>query len=277
MPDLLVRTLSGALIIIFTVCVILLSQWGFGALLLAITLGGVNEMYRMISDHGAQPQRVLGLVASAMIYLFSFDYFFNDSVFNIPLSLFLMLLLPSMFFVELFKGGDNSLRNLGSTVLALFYVALPMSLLVGVPLMMSEDGVWNPWYMVAYMFIIWGNDSFAYLFGMLFGRHRLNEKISPKKSWEGFYGGIAGAIVVSCVIAYLFGGTYLLWSGLALVVSVTGVMGDLVESMFKRDCGVKDAGVLIPGHGGWLDRFDGLILSAPFALAYLLIIKMTGL
>ncbi len=277
MPDFFVRLISGALIIIVSAGAILLSSWSFGALLLVVTLGCVNEMYRMLGAMGSQPQRVMGLVVAAAIFAFSFDFFFNLSALNIHLSLFLMLILPSMFFVELFKGGDNSLRNLGATILPIVYVAVPMSLLIGVPLMLSVNGVWNPWMMVAYMCIVWGNDSFAYLFGMLFGKHRLNEKISPKKSWEGFYGGVISSMILAGVIACIFGDSYIKWLGLGFIVSTTGVLGDLVESMFKRDCGVKDSGVIIPGHGGWLDRVDGLILSAPFALAYLLILKMVGL
>ncbi len=276
MPDFLVRVASGALIIIVSTAAILVSQWGFGALLWVVMLGAVNEMYRMMSAKGAMPQRLIGLVTATMIFAISFDFFFNSSAFNIFISLFLMVIIPAMFFVELFKGGSDSVRNIGATILPIAYIAMPMSMLIGVPLMLSSDGGWNPWLMVAYMCIIWGNDSFAYLFGMLFGRHRLNEKISPKKSWEGFYGGVICAMILSCVIAWIFNDSYLKWLGLSFVVSVTAVLGDLVESMFKRDSGIKDSGEVIPGHGGWLDRVDGLILSAPFALAYLLIIKMVG-
>ncbi len=277
MPDFFVRLVSGVLIIAVSVASILLSYWGFGLLLLIVMLGGMNEMYRMLGVNGVQPQRAIGMVTAAAVYGFSFDFFFNSSAYNIHLSLFLILILPLMFFFELFKRSDRPISNLSATILPIFYVALPLSLLLGVPLMLSGDDVWNPWYMVAYMFIIWGNDTFAYLFGMTFGKHRLDEKISPKKSWEGLYGGVLSAMALSCLIAYLFGDSYFKWLGLSFIVSITAVLGDLVESMFKRDSGIKDSGVIIPGHGGWLDRVDGLILSAPFALAYLLILKMVGL
>ena len=126
--------------------------------------------------------------------------------------------------------------------------------------------------MLFYIFIIWGNDVFAYLVGMSVGRHRLCERLSPKKSWEGFFGGIAGAVAMGLVAARVLDGGYAAWAGLALVAAVSGVLGDLVESMFKRAAGVKDSGALIPGHGGVLDRFDAMLLSAPFVFVYMLFV-----
>jgi len=107
---------------------------------------------------------------------------------------------------------------------------------------------------------------------MSVGRHRLCERLSPKKSWEGFFGGIAGAVVMGIVAARMLDGNMWVWAGLALVAAVSGVLGDLVESMFKRAAGVKDSGRLIPGHGGVLDRFDAMLLSAPFVFVYMLFV-----
>ena len=121
-------------------------------------------------------------------------------------------------------------------------------------------------------FIIWANDVFAYLVGMTFGRHRLCERLSPKKSWEGFFGGLAGAVAMGYAAARVLDADVWAWLGLALVAAATGVLGDLVESMFKRAAGVKDSGTLIPGHGGVLDRFDAMLLSAPFVFVYMLFV-----
>lgn len=139
-----------------------------------------------------------------------------------------------------------------------------------IPIIGSET--WSPWMMIFYVFIIWANDVFAYLVGMSVGRHRLCERLSPKKSWEGFFGGIAGAVVLGLVAARVMDGSCWVWAGLALVAAATGVLGDLVESMFKRAAGVKDSGTLIPGHGGVLDRFDAMLLSAPFVFVYMLFV-----
>jgi phosphatidate cytidylyltransferase len=126
--------------------------------------------------------------------------------------------------------------------------------------------------MLAYLSIIWANDVFAYLVGVAFGRHRMAERISPKKSWEGFVGGIIGAVAVAVGASFLLGGNPCVWGGLAVIVAVTGVAGDFVESLFKRSVGVKDSGAVIPGHGGVLDRFDALFISVPYAFVYLLIV-----
>ena len=152
-------------------------------------------------------------------------------------------------------------------MLGVVYVALPLSLMCYIPILGSET--WDPAPMFVYIFVIWANDVFAYLVGMSIGRHRLFERLSPKKSWEGFFGGLIGAVVVGLVAARILGGSCIAWGGLALVAAATGVLGDLAESMFKRAAGVKDSGTLIPGHGGVLDRFDAMLLSAPFVFVYM--------
>ncbi len=271
--NLAVRAASGVVLAIVVMGALIYSQWTFGLLLLVITLGGVSEFYRMSSYKGIDPQQIVGLCSAVAIFGFGFDFFFNQSQFNIAIVLFMSLIVPLMFVVELFKGGDRPLSNVGTTVLALIYVAAPMAMLAGVPLLLS-GGEWNPLTMIFYILIIWSNDTFAYLVGVPFGKHRLNERISPKKSWEGFFGGIIGAILMSVFAAYYLESSYVMWVGVGVVTSTIGCLGDLVESMFKRTCGVKDSGSILPGHGGWLDRFDGLIFSAPFVFVYLLLIKL---
>ena len=107
---------------------------------------------------------------------------------------------------------------------------------------------------------------------MTIGRHRLCERLSPKKSWEGFFGGLVGAVAMGFVAARVLGADQAAWAGLAFVAAITGLLGDLTESMFKRAAGVKDSGTLIPGHGGVLDRFDAMLLSAPFVFVYMLFV-----
>ena len=143
-------------------------------------------------------------------------------------------------------------------------------MLLYVPIIGRE--VWNGWALIGYVALVSSNDVFAYLSGMAFGRHRLFERLSPKKSWEGFFGGLIGAVVAAAVVARLMGDNLYVWCGLAVVVVITAVLGDLVESMFKRAADVKDSGNLIPGHGGVLDRFDAMLVSAPFAVVYLLFV-----
>ncbi len=279
MKNLTVRTLSGAVLAVVVIGAILWSQWSFGALLLAVVVGGQIEMYRMAERHGASPMQFLGVVAGVVLFAINFLIFmqferavtYNVSVTALSLVLYLLLLLPTIFICEIFRKTDTPIQNIGATLLSVCYVALPMSLLCFVPMLLNH-GEWRPIVMIAYIFVVWANDSFAYLFGVAFGRHHICERISPKKSWEGFVGGVAGAVGMGVLAAYVTGGNMAVWAGLAAVVAVTGVAGDFVESMFKRSSGVKDSGNILPGHGGWLDRFDALILSAPFAFVYLVIV-----
>ena len=179
----------------------------------------------------------------------------------------LVLLVPLMCICELYRKSATPIANIASSIMGALYVALPMSLLLVIPMLLG-NGEWNPWIVLFYIFIIWANDVFAYLFGITLGRHRLFERISPKKSWEGFFGGLAGAVAMGYVAATILDASTTAWMGLALVAALSGVFGDLVESLMKRSVDVKDSGNIIPGHGGWLDRFDALILSAPFVFVY---------
>ena len=279
MKNLMVRTLSGLVLVAVLVGAVLGSQWSFGALLLLILVGGQTEFYKLARETGLSPQRWMGLAVGVLLFALNFIVFrqFSRSVTDeaggavLYLLLYIGLLLPTLFVCELFRRSATPLANLGATLLGVLYVAVPLSLLLYVPVL-AGDGVWRPETVLCYIFIIWANDVFAYLVGMTFGRHRLCERLSPKKSWEGFFGGLAGAVATGLAAAYALDANYWVWGGLALVASLSGVAGDLVESMFKREAGVKDSGQVIPGHGGVLDRFDALLLSAPYVFLYLLLV-----
>jgi phosphatidate cytidylyltransferase len=159
------------------------------------------------------------------------------------------------------------------------YVALPFAL---VNMIAFFRGQFTPVLVLSLFVFIWVNDSFAYLTGSLFGRHRLFERVSPKKSWEGFVGGNLFALAAAYLMSVLDqplsnllvgndGASLALWQWFvfAQIVVVFGTFGDLVESLLKRTLGVKDSGSAIPGHGGWLDRFDSLIFAAPVVACYL--------
>ena len=279
MKNLMVRTLSGLVLVAVFVGAVLGSQWSFGALLLLILVGGQTEFYKLARETGLSPQRWMGLAVGVLLFALNFIVFrqFSRSVTDeaggavLYLLLYIGLLLPTLFVCELFRRSATPLANLGATLLGVLYVAVPLSLLLYVPVL-AGDGVWRPETVLCYIFIIWANDVFAYLVGMTFGRHRLCERLSPKKSWEGFFGGLAGAVATGLAAAYALDANYWVWGGLALVASLSGVAGDLVESMFKREAGVKDSGQVIPGHGGVLDRFDALLLSAAYVFLYLLLV-----
>ena len=274
MKNLAVRTLSGIVLAAVVLGAVAWSPWSFGALLLLLLVGGMHEFYALAEARGDRPQHLIGVVTGAVLFAVNFAFLSGSAGAAGGLRpllaagmAFLLLLLPAMFICELYRRGENPASGIGTTIMGICYVALPLSLMCYIPIVGSDT--WNPWIMVAYIFIIWANDVFAYLVGMAFGRHRLFERLSPKKSWEGFFGGVAGALVMGYVASRCMGEAWWVWIGLALVAAVTGVLGDLVESMFKRAAGVKDSGTIIPGHGGILDRFDAMLLAAPFVVVYL--------
>lgn len=167
----------------------------------------------------------------------------------------------------------DAIRNLAISYMSLFTVALPMSLLC--MLYFEPDGN-GPSTLLACLIFIWVNDTGAFCVGSLIGRHRLFERISPKKSWEGFFGGLFFTVIAGIIIGVYFPGhfpefTLTQWIGLAAAVTVFATWGDLIESAIKRSAGKKDSGKLLPGHGGVLDRIDSLLLVIPAALIYIYI------
>ena len=280
MRNLLVRAASGVVLFGVVLGAILWSKWSFAALLLAIIVGGQIEFYRMAQKAGYWPQRAMGVISGVLVFIVAFAmmWLFDKSseldsrylMITGGLVLYIILLLPLMFICELFRKSATPIANIATSLMGVVYVAMPLSLLLFIPLLLG-GGEWKPWTLLFYIFIIWANDVFAYLFGITLGKHRLFERISPKKSWEGFVGGLIGAMGMGYLAATIMGGDHIEWIGMALIAAITGVFGDLVESLFKRSVDVKDSGQVIPGHGGWLDRFDALLLSVPFAFIYLVI------
>ena len=277
--NLAVRTISGLILAIVTLVATWWSQWSFGILLGLLAFGGIREFYDLARKHGADAQEFIGLTAGMVLFVLNFTLVCNDlkvleagwvrDVFGLGMAFFL-LLLPLVFFCELWRKKSNPAANIGVTFMSIIYVAVPFSLMCYFPILTTKE--WSPEVMLGYIFVVWANDSFAYLVGMTLGRHKLFERISPKKSWEGFFGGLVGACITGMVIGYVLDASVLAWGGLAIVASVTGVLGDLVESMFKRAAEVKDSGELIPGHGGVLDRFDAMLLSSPFVFVYMIFV-----
>ena len=287
LKNFLVRTASGAVLLGIVLAAIFSGVWGYGALLLFITVVGVWEFYGLARAKGSEPQRCMGVLMSIVLFFAGFVpslYIYNvidKSELLVDGLLLLMLcaiLLVLKFVIEVFRNRKTPIYNIATTIMGTLYVALPMATLMIIPAILNEviycSNTWIPWVFLFYLLLVWGNDVFAYLVGVTMGKHRMCERLSPKKSWEGFAGGIAGSIAVGAIAAAVLGGSYGVWIGLAVVVALSSVVGDLIESMFKRDAGVKDSGSIMPGHGGILDRFDALIISAPFALIYLWVVMM---
>lgn len=280
MRNLMVRTLSGAVLLAVVLGAAYGGRYSYGVLLGVILFVGMLEFYRLATATGSSPQHVPGLVAGATLFLTGFFHFVGygseagpDWALIIGGIVYFVLLIPAIFIIELFKNSKTPLRNIATTLMGIWYVASPLTLMLFIPLMLG-GGEWQAEAFLFYLFIVWANDVCAYLVGVTMGKHRMCERISPKKSWEGFFGGVVGALGMGALGSAVVGGSVAMWLGLAAIVAVTGVLGDLVESMFKREADIKDSGNILPGHGGMLDRFDAVLISSPFAFVYLLIYLM---
>lgn len=270
LKNLLVRTLSGVVLLLVVVGALLWSKWSVGALFAVIMLGGLVEFYRLCRKTNAQPMYAVGIATSIAIFLGAFSLFMGGGVLILLPIFYTMLMIPTAFVCELVHKSPTPIANIATTFMGVIYVALPMSMVLFIPQLLV--GKWSGLAMLAFIGIIWVNDIFAYLVGVTLGKHRLCERISPKKSWEGFFGGLIGAVGAAVLFGYLFHGNLVVWAGLGLITALSGVAGDLVESLMKREADVKDSGAIMPGHGGFLDRFDALYLSAPFVFVYLCLI-----
>lgn len=280
LKDLLVRTISALAFGALFVGALFWSKWSIGVVFALIIVVGLVEFYHLCRKTGSDPMTTMGVASSLAFFGIAFTLFqqwgtpVSDLTARIVfgLALYLMLIIPALFICELWRKSTTPIANVATTIMGVVYVAVPMSMLLFIPQLLV--GSFSAKALLAYLFIIWANDVFAYLVGVTCGKHRLCERISPKKSWEGFIGGLVGAVGVAMLAGYLFEGNLCVWGVLGVIVALTGVAGDLIESLMKRSADVKDSGKLMPGHGGILDRFDALFISVPFAFAYLLIIGL---
>ncbi len=266
-----VRTLSGAVLAAVVVGAIMLSPFSMLMLLALLSLGSMLEFYRIARRTGAEPLDTYPTTVGVLLVIMTFFY----KAGKIPGSLF-WCFIPALFLlfvIELYRKKENPFANIAWALTGIVYIAVPFALLAYIPVQAATHGylVYHPMLLLSVILMVWVNDVGAYLFGVTLGRHRLFERISPKKSWEGFFGGVIFTVGTGVLLAYWLDAPLAYWGGAGLVIAVAGVLGDLVESMLKRSVELKDSGNLIPGHGGLLDRFDALILATPFVFIYFII------
>lgn len=255
--------MAGAALGVIVVGAALLSPWALAVVAAAVVVVGLDELFRMASSReGVRPMGTLAMCIGVALVA--------ESVLEpSPVVLLtLLLFVPLLFVVELSRGSQRALENMAITTFGLLYTAVPMALMMMVGFVGRE---WEPARVLAIIFIVWVNDIFAYLVGCSIGKHKMCPSISPKKSWEGLFGGVLFAVAFAMAVGYMMEGNIYAWGGLGAVVALAGVAGDLVESMIKREYDVKDSGNVIPGHGGILDRFDALLMAMPFAYVYMMI------
>ena len=257
------RTAWGFLFVTAILGAILLGPYTFVLLFLVLSVLVLREFYSLCRISGFNPQVYPGLAAGAAIFVLSFFVARHSIAFDA--FNYLLPLIYTFPVYELFRKKKNPLTNIALTGFGLIYVTIPFSMLNFLAFPEFEGfEAYNFGLLISLFVFVWAGDSGAYIFGVRFGRHRLFERISPKKSWEGLIGGILTAIITACILNYIFPQyNIVLLLVMAVVVVISGTLGDLVESMIKRNIGVKDSGRFMPGHGGLLDRFDSILLASP--------------
>jgi phosphatidate cytidylyltransferase len=264
------RAITGFFFVIVMLGSVLLGPYAFGIFYLLLMLLCLNEFYGLIKQSGLKPNAPIGLLNGAFIFILFALITYQDSPFLHKLLFLLTVTVGAIFIQELFKKSMAPMTNIAYTLTGLVFVCLPFTLFQALAYV---RGGFNFHYPLAFLLLLWANDTGAYLVGRSFGRSKLFERHSPKKTWEGFIGGIVIGAGVALIISYYFKElTWNQWVSIAILISCFGTLGDLVESMFKRSINVKDSGGILPGHGGLLDRFDGLFLAAPIVYTYLYLI-----
>jgi phosphatidate cytidylyltransferase len=267
------RTITGAVFVVVLAACILISQYTLFFLFLFIILIASNE-YIQIAKAGKiiVPNFLLYLLTLTIFVLPSLHNFYkiNINVFSILLLLPFIILVIATLHIK-----KNALQTLGVLFFAPIYLSIPFLSLFNLGFF-NEYRFGNTYQyevVLGYFLLLWCNDTGAYLAGKKFGKHKLFERISPKKTWEGSIGGATLTLIAAWIIYKYLGGMEMFeWFITACIVIIFGTFGDLFESLLKRNAGIKDSGKILPGHGGLLDRFDGIFLSAPILYAYLLLI-----
>lgn len=280
MKNLLLRAGSGAIYVALIVFSLIGSPWIFLGLCLLLPILGLIEFYKLANTSGERKLTLVIDIIGAILMILGFFAAENQcSTCSLPTITFAtpyLVYLLTRFVVQLYSREASPLNNLAFSIMGQLYVVLPFGLMN----MLYFDYA-SPMLLLAMFIMIWLNDTGAYLVGCSIGRHRLFPRISPKKSWEGFFGGLTFTIGAAFILKLTLPEHYTEISlagmvGLAIVVTAFSTWGDLVESLIKRTLDVKDSGKMMPGHGGMLDRIDSLLLVAPAMLCYMLILGLFG-
>lgn len=275
------RAITGIIFVGVLIGCILGGPISFTLLFALITALTIHEFGNIVSKQpDVEINKPICMLAGVFLF-FGFAYLGvmpGQTEILIPYLFLIIYLLVS----ELYLKKKNPLNNWAYAMMSQIYIALSFAMLnvlayhsIGNEGELSHYQVqYNPILPLSIFIFTWINDTGAYCTGMLFGKHRLFERISPKKSWEGSIGGGVFSIIAAIVMAHYFPFMSIsIWIGLALTVVIFGTLGDLTESLLKRTIGIKDSGNILPGHGGMLDRFDSTLMAVPAAVVYLYIIS----
>lgn len=268
LKNLITRTLTGIIFVAVLLGAICLHGYWFLVVFGLITELTLWEFYGLIAHYeNASVKRFLNSLGGTYLFIATFCY--TQGISGNPIFLPYLLFLLYVMVSELYDKSSNPINHWAFTLFAQVYCAGSFSLLNFIA---SQSGGLSsiPYFVLAIFIFVWMSDTGAYLVGSLIGKRRLFERISPHKSWEGFFGGLVFALIAARVFAWFIPSIPLYtWLGLAVTIVIFGTWGDLVESLIKRTLTVKDSGNILPGHGGMLDRFDSVLMAIPAAYIYI--------
>lgn len=272
MKNLLTRIVSAFIYGLVLIISVLAGKVWFLLFFAMVSTFCLVEFYNLTESGDVKINRFWGFTLAGIMYL-SISLYLLGYVLQPKFFFFFLPFLYIIFVQELYNRNKRPFHSIAYTILGIVYTLLPFLLFVSLAFM-SADRHYDYRPCLGFLFLLWGADTGAFFSGKLLGRHLLMERISPKKTWEGLFGGLITSIGVALILSKFFKGLSLMeWLGMATIIVTIGSLGDLVESMFKRELDKKDSGTIMPGHGGVLDRFDGLLISAPFVFLYLLLIQ----
>jgi phosphatidate cytidylyltransferase len=269
------RAITGIVFVAVLLSSAVLNKFILASLFFLFSIIGTNEYFNIISS---KKTITINRISGFILSIGSYAVIVSVVLFDLPVS-YLTILIPPvtlLFVWELFRLKENGFSNILHTLMPTLYVALPFALFVASnELIQSPGQPYSAEFTLVFFFTLWANDTGAYLSGRSFGKRKLFPKISPNKTWEGTIGGAILALLIAynCSI-YFTSLSRVEWVILAAIVVILGSLGDLVESMLKRSYGIKDSGTILPGHGGILDRFDGLLIAAPVVFSYIVFIRL---
>lgn len=260
------RIIVGLAGVAVLITAIVFSQWTFLLVFFLITFFSIMEFYKLTGLDGMLPLKSWGAFSALVLVVLSF--LIEADIIHTKFYYLILPIATCTFFIKLYRRQDNKpFTNIAFTFLGILYIGVPFSL---INVIAFNSGSYNYEVVIGMLLLIWASDTGAYFAGTKFGKTKLFERVSPKKSWEGLIGGAALTLIIALILAHYFEilPTWK-WLVLGLIMVIAGTLGDLVESLFKRSIEIKDSGRTIPGHGGFLDRFDGLLLAIPFIVAFL--------
>lgn len=270
MSNILLRAITGTIFI----SVILGSIW-FGLLtsiiiISLISILSLNEYIDLFKNSEVSLNKSLVLIFGVSIFgILLTEYIIGQDLLEINLSIFILPILFGYLLTELYRKKDNPLTNIGIGFIGFIYIFTPFIL----TLLILKKEIDAQYLLMGMFILIWTNDTFAYLSGRFFGKTKLFERISPKKTWEGTIGGILFTVIAAIILSQFSDARYnlLFWVISALIIAPCSIFGDLFESLIKRSLNVKDSGTILPGHGGLLDRFDAALFTVPFFFTWMII------